>query len=846
MQLTQGVLEFCKYHGLGNDFILVDNRHQEEPVITAEQAVKLCDRNFGIGGDGVIFALPAKGNVDYSMRIFNSDGSEPEMCGNGIRCLARFVAEKDSEAPRTYKVHTLAGLIQPELLRDGQVCVDMGEPILDAQDIPTTLPPTEGDTVVKAPLTIHGKTWLMTCVSMGNPHAITFGGAGERIKVADLDIFTIGPLFEVHQVFPVRTNTEFVEVVDRGHVKMVVWERGAGRTLACGTGACATVVAGVLEGKTDRNCRVDLPGGPLQIEWRESNNHVYMTGPAELVFAGSWLSAQGLRPATDINFAEQLNSPVEARQKAVYGWVTLKDSIYAFTSSPDADAVASGSYIDAVHTVSNFGQLRVSTAAAFDDAEQMYAAGYLEGWLSAERIYDYYINTHEYFLHQLNASLPVPMKWLEDQDSWVRQQAESESTPYWAYMKALLAQFDGMVAGYQARSDAAGDGSRIPPLTKADFLFTNGNGELYDILDGLQPTDYDSMPAHQLRATLALSGRCSALVKVTGDLSDLLMGHSTWDTYSSMSKLYKHYHFALHNPAVAAQRMSFSSYPGELFSDDDMYMMDSQLVVLSTTNHIYNMSLFNLLTPQSLVSWQRVRAANALATNGSQWSSYLDVHNSGTYNNQYMVVDLKKFRPGHDLQPGVLWVAEQIPGLVKAADMTETLSRGYFPSFNVPYFPEIYRRSGFPALKARQEARGADYADAASWLSYQLAPRAKIFRRDAGKVADLASLKKIMRHNNYKDDPYSNGDPIAAICGRGDLDPANPVPKGCFDSKVTSYKLALALEAEVVNGPTTAYHLPPFRWTKQFDDVMHQGQAQVFDYEFERQTPVLDGGAVQK
>lgn len=280
-------LKFSKYQGLGNDFILVDNRHQAEPVITPDQAAKLCDRNFGIGGDGVIFALPPTGEVDYTMRIYNSDGSEPEMCGNGIRCLARFVADIDKADPRTFKVHTLAGLIQPTLLADGQVCVDMGEPILDGPAVPTTLEPTQGSTVVQQQLQVAGKGWSITCVSMGNPHAIIYSNEDGPVKIDEIDLFAVGPQFENNAVFPARTNTEFVEVVSRNHVRMVVWERGAGRTLACGTGACALVVAGVLEGRIDRTCQVDLPGGPLQIEWREADNHVYMTGPGALVFSGA-------------------------------------------------------------------------------------------------------------------------------------------------------------------------------------------------------------------------------------------------------------------------------------------------------------------------------------------------------------------------------------------------------------------------------------------------------------------------------------------------------------------------------------------------------------------------------
>ena len=292
--------KFAKYQGLGNDFVMIDERDGPvgAPSITGEQAAKMCDRNFGIGADGVIVAMP-KGSAeypgrvveeeDYAMRMFNSDGTEPEMCGNGIRCLANFVAAIDDADPRAYKVGTLAGLIQPECKPDGQVAVDMGVPTLTPADVPTKLAATEDGAAVKSQMTVDGATWLATAVSMGNPHCVTFGrkkGDEKGLAVDDMDLAAIGPSFESHETFPARTNTEFVEVVRRDYVKMRVWERGAGATLACGTGACATVVAGVLEGRTDRKCTVELPGGPLEIEWRESDSRVIMTGPAELVFYG--------------------------------------------------------------------------------------------------------------------------------------------------------------------------------------------------------------------------------------------------------------------------------------------------------------------------------------------------------------------------------------------------------------------------------------------------------------------------------------------------------------------------------------------------------------------------------
>ncbi|MEH2115020.1 diaminopimelate epimerase [Nostoc sp.] len=281
-------IEFTKYHGLGNDFILIDNRSSSLPVLTPEQAIELCDRHFGIGADGVIFALPGENGTDYTMRIFNSDGSEPEMCGNGIRCLAGFLADLEkletgqeiSQTSITYRIHTLAGVMIPQILPDGQVKVDMGLPRLLAGEIPTTLAPAE-EKVISLPLEVAGQTWDVTCVSMGNPHCITFVE-----DVAAIELETIGPKFEHHPVFPQRINTEFIQVVRRDYLKMRVWERGAGITLACGTGACASLVAGVLTGKCDRTATIELPGGPLQIEWSEVDQRVYMTGPAERVFTG--------------------------------------------------------------------------------------------------------------------------------------------------------------------------------------------------------------------------------------------------------------------------------------------------------------------------------------------------------------------------------------------------------------------------------------------------------------------------------------------------------------------------------------------------------------------------------
>ncbi|MDS3861866.1 diaminopimelate epimerase [Thermosynechococcaceae cyanobacterium BACA0444] len=277
-------LAFSKYHGLGNDFILIDNRAQRELLVTATQAQQLCDRHFGVGANGVIFLCATTDPAcDYQMAMYNSDGSVAEMCGNGIRCLAKFIAALESHAldqAWIYRVQTLAGVMTLNLQTDGRVSVNMGTPKLLASEIPTTL--TEPDQkVIDIPLDVAGQTWQLTCVSMGNPHAITFVENVAAIPLAEL-----GPQFEHHSLFPQRTNTEFVEVIRPDYLKMRVWERGAGATLACGTGACATVVAGVLTQRALPQATVELPGGCLDIDWQQTTQTIYMTGPANHVFDG--------------------------------------------------------------------------------------------------------------------------------------------------------------------------------------------------------------------------------------------------------------------------------------------------------------------------------------------------------------------------------------------------------------------------------------------------------------------------------------------------------------------------------------------------------------------------------
>ena len=281
-------MKFTKMHGIGNDYVYV-NCFEESIKNPAEVSKFVSDRHFGIGSDGLILISPSA-KADFRMNIYNADGSQAEMCGNGIRCVAKYVYDYGLTDKTEISVETLAGIkylkLQVENGKVATVEVNMGAPILEPKAIPVAV---EESPVVNVPVEVKGKTYHMTCVSMGNPHAIIF-----MDNVKELDIEAIGPFFENHTVFPKRTNTEFVEVLDRNTVNMRVWERGSDETLACGTGACATTVACILNNKTEDEVTVHLLGGDLKIRWDREANQVYMTGPATVVFDGEITLPEGI------------------------------------------------------------------------------------------------------------------------------------------------------------------------------------------------------------------------------------------------------------------------------------------------------------------------------------------------------------------------------------------------------------------------------------------------------------------------------------------------------------------------------------------------------------------------
>lgn len=276
-------MRFTKMHGIGNDYVYVNTFDQPAPDDPRQLAVALSDRHFGIGGDGLILIMPSE-RADARMRMFNADGSEGEMCGNGVRCVAKYLYDHGLARKQQVTIETGRGVLTLDLAisagRVQRVRVDMGPPIFEPERIPTLLP---GRPPIDASIEVDGRALAVTAVSMGNPHAVIY-----ESDVAGFPLELLGPKLERHPAFPKRVNVHVVEVVSPHEVRMRTWERGSGITLACGTGACAVCVAGVLTGRTDRSILAHLPGGDLELSWPDDRSSIFMTGPATEVFSGEW------------------------------------------------------------------------------------------------------------------------------------------------------------------------------------------------------------------------------------------------------------------------------------------------------------------------------------------------------------------------------------------------------------------------------------------------------------------------------------------------------------------------------------------------------------------------------
>ncbi|KXJ12225.1 phospholipase B-like 1 [Exaiptasia diaphana] len=521
--------------------------------------------------------------------------------------------------------------------------------------------------------------------------------------------------------------------------------------------------------------------------------------------------------------SSSINGTVYYNSKGHY--FTLKSGVL-----DKENGVAYGTFEDSIMK-NGWGELNIVSGTGskqYDDKTIMFAAGYLEGALTAKRINDHYQNVFGIFFKSNQSALyNKVINFFQKQDDWMRTMISRNSgnSSLWRQMGNILAQYDGLVSGYQAH----------PPKDKVlphwAFQILNGVGDLLDLKHALQPEqvpDWNHMTEQEITRKIFMKGHCSALIKVLPGFENIFASHASWFAYAAMVRIYKHYYFDLKDSTTGATKTSFSSYPGFLESLDDFYIMNSGLILLQTTNNVFNTSLYQYVQPQSLLAWQRVRLANLMAKTGDEWAAVFEQYNSGTYNNQYMILDLKRVELNKTLHDGALWVVEQIPTYVASGDQTALLRLGYWPSYNVPFYEKVYNMSGYPQFV---EKHGESF-------SYQLAPRAKIFRRDQATVHDMDTMKYIMRYNDYKHDPYAFNNPDNAICARGDLDSTNPSADGCYDAKVTDYFMAQSLVSSSISGPT-AQGLPPFHWSQYKFPDSHVGMADLFNFDFVTMKPKL-------
>lgn len=534
------------------------------------------------------------------------------------------------------------------------------------------------------------------------------------------------------------------------------------------------------------------------------------------MFWTEWLCVLAVFICSAATFASDSLSAATVFWDPSHKAVVLKDGVL----ETDGDAYG---YLN--NTLNSTGWSVLEIRAGYGTTQEadeitFFLAGYLEGFLTAQQMMDHYTNLFPQLIHD-EKTLQLVQNFISKQDSWVRDQVKLKRNidPLWAHAGFIVAQMDGLQAG--AADWAKKHGKK--PLSMFEVQFLNAVGDLLDLIPALNPSHFRLFDFE-----LPGMGHCSALIKMLPGFENLLFAHSSWYTYAATLRIYKHWDFHVSEPHTATGKLSFSSYPGFLVSLDDFYLLGSGLMMTQTTNNVFNSSLYQFIRPESLLAWQRVRLSHSLASSGEQWAQIFSRHNSGTYNNQYMVLDRSKVKLGHSVEDGALTVVEQIPGLVQFSDQTQALRLGYWPSYNVPFHESIYNLSGYPQM---WQKFGDDF-------SYDLCPRAKIFRRDQGNVKDLVSLKHIMRYNNYLKDPYSKKDPCKSICCRNDLKAVKPSPGGCYDTKVTDFHMAAAFKAEAVNGPTTQGGLPLFSWDG-FRNISHVGLPRFYNYSFTPMEPLF-------
>eukprot|EP01100_Stratorugosa_tubuloviscum_P012713 TRINITY_DN612_c0_g1_i1.p1 TRINITY_DN612_c0_g1~~TRINITY_DN612_c0_g1_i1.p1 ORF type:complete len:552 (-),score=253.66 TRINITY_DN612_c0_g1_i1:204-1859(-) len=489
-----------------------------------------------------------------------------------------------------------------------------------------------------------------------------------------------------------------------------------------------------------------------------------------------------------------------------------------FQDKVDEESVAIAQYNDTIF-VTGWGTFVVNTSKSYADSAQAFAAGLLEGALTANRIWEMWTNQHLTwgFDPQNTTEFPPELeKYIVVQYNWVRQSAKinSPTSTYWRHVNYVFQQMDGLLQGY---NQFIQDPSKI--LRPLDMYMLNAAGDLEDLIPAFSSSSVPKAYYEDEKLT-----ECSALIKIVDNNADIYAGHSTWRPFQLMVRIFKWYNFEFNDNAVpnGGGSVAFSAQPGFLSSKDDFYVIGTKMTAIETTNSIYNETLYTLIKPtDSVLTWTRGVVANRLANDGETWTKIFAQYNSGSYNNQWMILNMKLWQKGQPIPDNFLWIIEQIPGYTRSADVSSILrANNYWGSYNVPYFQDIFNISGYPEMVTKY---GNDF-------TYDYCPRANIFRRDQSKISVIDDMKNMMQFNNWENDPYSEGDPANSIASRYDLRTSHASPFGAVDSKVTSKSLSENLSLWCIAGPTHQQQ-PIFNWAA-WPGVVHLGQPEIWDFDY--------------
>lgn len=465
--------------------------------------------------------------------------------------------------------------------------------------------------------------------------------------------------------------------------------------------------------------------------------------------------------------------------------------------------VATANYEASLETT-GWDKLYLQTFSDYSDEILAYGAGYLEGAITTERIYNHWVNLNKETWGKEGMPENV-LKYIKENDEFTRNYKKDDyiNNEYDSAVVLTYKQLLGLLDGYN-------DHTTFKKLTIVELQTINAFGDMEDITQFENPTDFENQPESFFVKYVRDNTHCSAFFKLKEDFSDLYFGHNSWFMYSAQIRIFKTYKYTFASIKSGPQWVSFSSYPGTLASNDDFYVLENNLIVIETTNPVFNNDLFLKLNPKSILTWHRTVVSNLISKNSREWAINFGYYNSGTYNNQFMILDANKIDlEKKEVNDEALFIVEQIPDFTDIIDVTEYLRMGYWPSFNVPFSHKIREMSKYHHFEKK-------FSNLNSTLNYYTNSRAEIFRRDAGNVHNFNDFKKFMRYNDYKNDPLSLGVPSFTISARYDLsdDPELVSCKGAYDAKIGSLKTIKEKGViEIISGPTYDDQ-PVFNWTK--------------------------------